>query len=205
MLFDEPKSFKGQYFQLNDARCNPKPLQKRLPIWVGGQGEKRTLRTAAKYADGWNAPSGRRPGRPRTLSSTTGAPRRAAIRTLHDINVGCYLGADWKDVSALRGEKPERNGFSRHTEGHARDVPGLRRWASPAREPRVHEGPCGQLDALQGFVETVLGLRHQAPRRSPAAAPILVRGTPEYADGRDFDHGVGLGEGRCAQGIGYFL
>ena len=57
MLFDEPISnFKGQYFQLNDARCNPKPIQKRLPIWVGGQGEKRTLRTAAKYADGWNAP-----------------------------------------------------------------------------------------------------------------------------------------------------
>ena len=39
MLFDQPVSnFKGQYFQLNDARCNPKPLQKRLPIWVGGQG-----------------------------------------------------------------------------------------------------------------------------------------------------------------------
>jgi len=57
MLFDQPLSnFKGQYFQLNDARCNPKPIQKRLPIWVGGQGEKRTLRTAAKYADGWNAP-----------------------------------------------------------------------------------------------------------------------------------------------------
>jgi len=57
MLFDQPVSnFKGHYFQLNDARCNPKPLQKRLPIWVGGQGEKRTIRTAAKYADGWNAP-----------------------------------------------------------------------------------------------------------------------------------------------------
>ena len=48
MLFDQPVSnFKGQYFQLNDARCNPKPIQKRLPIWVGGLGEKRTLRTAA--------------------------------------------------------------------------------------------------------------------------------------------------------------
>jgi len=39
-----------------DARCEPKPLQADLPIWVGGSGEKRTLRIAARYADGWNVP-----------------------------------------------------------------------------------------------------------------------------------------------------
>jgi len=33
----------------------PLPLQKRLPIMIGGSGEKKTLRTVAKYADMWNA------------------------------------------------------------------------------------------------------------------------------------------------------
>ena len=57
MLFDQKVSnFDGKHFKLVDARCNPKPLQPRLRIWIGGQGEKRTLRAAAKYADGWNAP-----------------------------------------------------------------------------------------------------------------------------------------------------
>jgi alkanesulfonate monooxygenase SsuD/methylene tetrahydromethanopterin reductase-like flavin-dependent oxidoreductase (luciferase family) len=31
-------------------------VQAKLPIWVGGGGEKRTLRIAARYADGWNVP-----------------------------------------------------------------------------------------------------------------------------------------------------
>lgn len=34
----------------------PAPVQAELPIWVGGGGEKRTLRIAARYADGWNVP-----------------------------------------------------------------------------------------------------------------------------------------------------
>ena len=31
-------------------------MQAELPIWIGGGGEKRTLRIAARYADGWNVP-----------------------------------------------------------------------------------------------------------------------------------------------------
>ena len=38
------------------ARNEPRPVQAKLPIWVGGGGEKRTLRIAARYADGWNVP-----------------------------------------------------------------------------------------------------------------------------------------------------
>ena len=54
MLTNESTTFAGKYFQVRNARCNPKPLQKRLPLWIGGAGEKRTLRSAARYADGWN-------------------------------------------------------------------------------------------------------------------------------------------------------
>ena len=31
-------------------------MQAKIPIWIGGGGEKRTLQIAARYADGWNVP-----------------------------------------------------------------------------------------------------------------------------------------------------
>jgi alkanesulfonate monooxygenase SsuD/methylene tetrahydromethanopterin reductase-like flavin-dependent oxidoreductase (luciferase family) len=46
----------GPYFTVTDAAFEPAPIQPHLPIWVGGAGEQRTLRIAAKYADGWNIP-----------------------------------------------------------------------------------------------------------------------------------------------------
>jgi F420-dependent oxidoreductase-like protein len=56
LLRDEVTDFKGDHFTFTEARCEPKPVQAELPIWVGGSGEKRTLRIAARYADGWNVP-----------------------------------------------------------------------------------------------------------------------------------------------------
>jgi len=56
LLREERVDFDGQWFQLRDAQCVPKPVQAELPIWVGGGGEKRTLRIAAQWADGWNVP-----------------------------------------------------------------------------------------------------------------------------------------------------
>ncbi|MCB0954852.1 MAG: TIGR03560 family F420-dependent LLM class oxidoreductase [Ilumatobacter sp.] len=56
LLHDEVTSFDGQYFTLREARNEPRPVQAKLPIWIGGGGEKRTLRIAARYADGWNVP-----------------------------------------------------------------------------------------------------------------------------------------------------
>jgi F420-dependent oxidoreductase-like protein len=56
LLTQERTTFDGEYFQLDNAACEPKPLQARLPLWIGGGGEKVTLRTAARWADGWNVP-----------------------------------------------------------------------------------------------------------------------------------------------------
>jgi F420-dependent oxidoreductase-like protein len=48
-------NFDGKYYQLKDARCEPKPVQKPYPPFViGGGGEQLTLRVVAQYADIWN-------------------------------------------------------------------------------------------------------------------------------------------------------
>jgi F420-dependent oxidoreductase-like protein len=56
-LWTEPTvTFTGQYYQLTDARCEPKPVQQPHPPFViGGSGEQLTLRMVARYADIWNA------------------------------------------------------------------------------------------------------------------------------------------------------
>ena len=55
LLTQETTIFKGRYYQLSDARNEPKPVQRpHPPICVGGSGERRTLRTAARFAQHWN-------------------------------------------------------------------------------------------------------------------------------------------------------
>lgn len=53
---DEPVAFEGTYFRLQDALLLPRPERKGgPPIVIGGNGEKRTMPLAARYAREWNA------------------------------------------------------------------------------------------------------------------------------------------------------
>jgi probable F420-dependent oxidoreductase len=54
-LFEhEAFSFTGRHYVIENAAILPRPVQRRLPIWVGGSSEG-ALRRAARYGDGWIA------------------------------------------------------------------------------------------------------------------------------------------------------
>jgi F420-dependent oxidoreductase-like protein len=56
LLSQERTTFKGSYYELTDARCEPKgPQSPTPPIVIGGKGRKRTLRTVARFADYWDS------------------------------------------------------------------------------------------------------------------------------------------------------
>ncbi len=52
-LWTEPHvNYSGRWHEIPDAGINPMPVQRPIPLWFGGSGE-RLMRRLAKYGDGW--------------------------------------------------------------------------------------------------------------------------------------------------------
>jgi F420-dependent oxidoreductase-like protein len=59
MWMEEEAAFHGQYYTIDHAINNPKPVQKpHPPFQIGGRGEQLMLRLVAKHADIWNVAAG---------------------------------------------------------------------------------------------------------------------------------------------------
>ncbi|MCL4245826.1 MAG: TIGR03560 family F420-dependent LLM class oxidoreductase, partial [Candidatus Dadabacteria bacterium] len=86
MWTEEKPSFSGKYHRIEDAYCNPKPVQKpHPPVIIGGSGERYLLRVAAELADEWNCPA----------SSTLEYGRKIAALEKHCMDIG-------RDASEIR-------------------------------------------------------------------------------------------------------
>jgi len=167
-LFDPDEKvsqFAGKHFQLNDARNNPKPLRRRLPLWIGGRGEQRTLRAAARWADGWNGPYvGPEEWKHKSAvlddwCAKEGRDPKEIVRT---VNVGFYMGADAR--GAARGEavyqshfgRDARTGFLRGTPARAAELVAAYREAGVQRlNIGLRQGPY-DWDALHAYAEEVV-------------------------------------------------
>ncbi len=79
----------GARYAFDGLRLNPIPFRDRLPIMIGGSGEKKTLRTVARYADQWNAF-----GSPSTLAA------KDAVLLRHCAEVGRDPGEIERTVGA---------------------------------------------------------------------------------------------------------
>jgi alkanesulfonate monooxygenase SsuD/methylene tetrahydromethanopterin reductase-like flavin-dependent oxidoreductase (luciferase family) len=54
LLDGELVTYQGEFYKFTDALCEPRPIQERLPILIGGSGPKKTLPIVAKHGDAWN-------------------------------------------------------------------------------------------------------------------------------------------------------
>lgn len=54
MFAGEPFDFTGKFFSLTGAYGLPRPVQRRIPVHIGGGGRQFTMPLVAKHADWWN-------------------------------------------------------------------------------------------------------------------------------------------------------
>jgi alkanesulfonate monooxygenase SsuD/methylene tetrahydromethanopterin reductase-like flavin-dependent oxidoreductase (luciferase family) len=178
LLDGESVSVAGEWFRTDGARNDPPPVQTRLPLVIGGSGEKRTLRIVAETADIWNADGGspeelarrnaildehcRTVGRdPASIERTVGLPplliretRDEAVEALAEI-----LEPHATDIGAAR-RAAEASPFAA-TADHVADL--LRRYRDAGASAVMFDLPApfdqSSLEALAGPVRAALDAR----------------------------------------------
>ncbi len=102
LLAGKPASFTGAYYRLDGAEAHPAPAQTRLPLVIGGKGERRVLPVVARYADEWNL-TGATPAEYRAKSARLEECCRTAGRDPAAIARSVMTGfLIWRDPAEFR-------------------------------------------------------------------------------------------------------
>ena len=103
LLTQETTTFDGRYYQLREARCEPKPVQRpRPPLVLGGQGN-RLLAITARWADEWNY-SGSEPDGLAERHAVLAGHCEALGRDVAEIAVSVHVGAATPAETAARAK-----------------------------------------------------------------------------------------------------
>jgi len=109
MLTQERTTVHGQHYRVTDALCEPKPVQGRVPLLVGGKGD-RMLGIVARHADEWNMW-----GLPDAIAERSAMLDRQCEKAGRDpgtVARSCqalwFLGTDGDDARARAAASPAR-------------------------------------------------------------------------------------------------
>jgi F420-dependent oxidoreductase-like protein len=97
----EPVTFAGEHFQLDGAQTTYTPASGKVPVIIGGSGEKRTLRLVAEYADEWNIttlPSDAYPAKVEVLERHCEAVGRDPSSIRRSLMTGHIIGRDQAEL-----------------------------------------------------------------------------------------------------------
>ena len=105
MLQNERFTYRGRHFRVDDAVLTPRPVQDRIPLWIGGKGMRRLVPIAARYADvynGNNMTPSEYTARIRRLDESLEGEGRRPRDVGRAINVGFYMGVTPGEADAYR-------------------------------------------------------------------------------------------------------
>jgi F420-dependent oxidoreductase-like protein len=100
LLTNDRTTFDGSYYRLAEAMNNPKPVQAKIPICIGGVGRRRTIPLVARHADHWNY-GGSDPDEFAELRGVLHEACASIGRDAAEITCSCLIRYDSNDV-ALR-------------------------------------------------------------------------------------------------------
>jgi F420-dependent oxidoreductase-like protein len=108
MWSDDNGRYNGKHYQLAETICEPQPIR-RPPILIGGDGEKKTLRLVAQYADIWNS----------TTTEVDQLEHKIDVLNRHCDAVGRDPGEIRKTVGFLVDPFEDTDGYLKTTERFA--------------------------------------------------------------------------------------
>lgn len=110
MWSDDDGPFEGEHFHLAETICLPKPPRGRVPLMIGGQGERKTLRLVAQYADACNLFTG---------EGVEGVRHKLEVLRRHCDDLGRDHDAIRKTILWLGDPVAESDRFAREMEEYA--------------------------------------------------------------------------------------